>query len=264
MVKTGNWTIPDLIKYLVSVQSTLQPTEIETLRCTPAFPEEATVWQNMDEDGTPKKVSKFKASDLYEPLDVLRSLGLPIIDWRGKDGKLKWNYNSEEGTPDMIWPSCTLTLFPAKFLFTLGLRRYPPTDVVLGIAAKGGLQGTAALIFFLNYYSKWYTDYTASNHGNIAFIPAIHKGEKKLVKPHEVFWNPDWQPLGFPTLDPTLTQKQDAVTRLKIKGHPPTSDIVRLLETSPPTTQNRACEWFGILSHHISGLCDRWFNRYVC
>ena len=98
MIKTGDWTIPDLIKYLVSVQSTLQPIEIERLRLTPAFPEEATAEQNQNEDGTLKKVPKFKASDLYEPLDVFRSLGLPIIDWRGKDAKHKWRSNSEEGT----------------------------------------------------------------------------------------------------------------------------------------------------------------------
>lgn len=99
MIKTGDWTIPDLIKYLVSVQSTLQPIEIERLRLTPAFPEEATIEQPKNEDGTLKKVPKFRASDLYEPLDVFKSLGLPIIDWRGKDGKSKWRSNSEEGTP---------------------------------------------------------------------------------------------------------------------------------------------------------------------
>jgi len=101
MIKTGDWTTPDLIKYLVSVQSTLQSMEIERLRLTPAFPEEAAVEQSKNEDGTPKKVPKFRASDLYEPLDVFRSLGLPIIDWRGKDGKHRWRSSSEEGRHDM-------------------------------------------------------------------------------------------------------------------------------------------------------------------
>jgi hypothetical protein len=102
MIKTGDWTIPDLIKYLVSVQSTLQPIEIERLRLTPAFPEEPIAQEDKNEAGAPKKVPKFKASDLYEPLDVFRNLGLPIIDWRGKDGKNKWRFTSEEGTPDTI------------------------------------------------------------------------------------------------------------------------------------------------------------------
>ena len=99
MVETGEWiTPPDLIKYLVSVQSTLQLEEIKELRVTPAFPEEAITEQNQNQDRTPMKVPRLKASDLYEPLDVFRSLGLPIIDWRGKDGKHKWRSSSEEGT----------------------------------------------------------------------------------------------------------------------------------------------------------------------
>ena len=102
MVKTGDWTIPDLIKYLVSVQPTLQPAEIERLRATPAFPEEATSGQSRNEDGAPKKATRFKASDLYEPLDTFRSLGLSTIDWQMKEGKHKWKSNSEEGTPKTV------------------------------------------------------------------------------------------------------------------------------------------------------------------
>ncbi|KAF9644423.1 hypothetical protein BDM02DRAFT_3272450 [Thelephora ganbajun] len=234
MIKTGDWTIPDLIKYLVSVQSTLQPLEIERLRLTPAFPEEATARQNKDEDGTPKKVPKFKASDLYEPSDVFRSLGLPVIDWQGKDDKHKWKSNSEE----------------AKFLFNLGLRRHPPTEVILSIAAKDEPQRGVALNYFLDHYMQKYTDYTADAHANIAFVPAIHKGDKKLAKPLEVFSNPDWQLLGFPVLDPTL--RQDAVNKLKIKEHPPTNHLVRFLEASPPTTEAQAREWFGVLSRRVS------------
>ena len=100
MVETGDWRIPDLVEYLVSVQSTLQPVEIKTLRLTPAFSEEATPGQNRNEDGTPKMATRFKASDLYEPLDAFRSLGLPTIDWQVKEGRHKWRSNSEEGTPE--------------------------------------------------------------------------------------------------------------------------------------------------------------------
>jgi len=97
-------------------------------------------------------------------------------------------------------------------------------------------------------------DYTPSTHANIAFIPAIHKGQKKLAKPFEVFSSFDWQSLGFTVLDPAL--RQGAANKLKIQEHPPTSQLVHLLEVSPPTTEAQACEWFGILSHRISGLCD--------
>jgi hypothetical protein len=150
---------------------------------------------------------------------------------------------------------CVLISFSAaKFLFTLGLRRYPPTETILEIAAKDEPQRTVALSYFLDNYIQKYTDYTADAHANIAFVPAVHKGEKKLVKPLEVFSNPEWQSLGFPILDPTL--RQDAANKLKIKEHPPTNQLVRLLEASPPGTQAQAREWFGILSRRVSGLCS--------
>ena len=95
MIETGDWAIPDLIEYLVSVRHTLQPTEIERLQLAPAFPEETTA-------GSPKNVPKLKASDLYEPLDVFRDLGLPIIDWRSKDGTHKWRIGSEAGTTGTV------------------------------------------------------------------------------------------------------------------------------------------------------------------
>ena len=262
MIKTGDWTIPDLIKYLVSVQSTLKPIEIDRLRLTPAFPQETAAEQSKNEDGAPKKVLKLKASDLYEPLDVFRSLGLPIIDWRGKDGKHKWRFNSEEGMSDAISPFYVPTpSSSAKFLFNLGLRRFPSTEDILGIAAKGEPQRTFALNYFLDNYIQKYADYTIDAHANIAFVPAVHRGEKRLAKPLEVFSNPDWKSLDFPVLDPTL--RQDAVSKLKIKEHPPTNQLVRLLETSPPATEAQAREWFGVLSRRISGLSNAQSDEYV-
>lgn len=142
----------------------------------------------------------------------------------------------------------------AQFLFDLGLKRYPPTGVILGIAAKGEPQRTAALEYFLDNYRKKYMDYTADAHASIAFVPAIHGDEKKILKPSEVFSGRDWQSLGFPVLDPTL--RPDAVNILQIKEHPPAIELVSRLEESPPATGAQAREWFGALSRHISGLCN--------
>ncbi len=91
MIKTGDWSIADLTKYLVAVQSTLTEYEIERLRLTPAFLKEQTT-----QDPTPPKgkVPRYKASDLYEPIDIFRDLGLPVIDWGSKS---KWRGSSEEG-----------------------------------------------------------------------------------------------------------------------------------------------------------------------
>jgi len=101
---------------------------------------------------------------------------------------------------------------------------------------------------------KEYTSYACKN---IAFIPAVQRGERKLVKPVNAFLIPDWELLGFPILDPTLGEDvvDDVVDILGIEGHPPTSQLVNLLETSPPSTESQACNWFRVLSSHIQGLC---------
>ena len=105
VAESGGWTIPDLVRYLISVQSSQQTIDIARFWDIPAFSEEATTEQEKNEDGTPKK---FKASDLYQPLDVFRDLGLPIIDWQGKDGKCKWRPNSKEGILNIVECSHTL------------------------------------------------------------------------------------------------------------------------------------------------------------
>lgn len=90
MIKTGDWTIAELVKYLVAVQSTLTQAEIDRLGATAAFTKE----EQAAGDTTEGRKTRYKASDLYEPSDVIRQLGLPVIDWGQHP---KWRANSEEG-----------------------------------------------------------------------------------------------------------------------------------------------------------------------
>ena len=91
MVKTGDWSVADLTKYLVDVQSTLTKEEIDRLCITPAFQKERLVQYPNPQDS---KIPRYKASDLYEPLDIFRGLGLPVIDWGSKS---KWKPSSDQG-----------------------------------------------------------------------------------------------------------------------------------------------------------------------
>jgi hypothetical protein len=93
MIKTGDWTTYDLVKYLVSIQSTLTPQEVERLRQTSAFSKEGAGKEQLT-TGPSRKVPRHKAMDLYEPVDIFRELRLPIIDWGG-DGR--WRPMSDEG-----------------------------------------------------------------------------------------------------------------------------------------------------------------------
>lgn len=130
MIKTNEWTIADLTKYLVSVKGSLTVEEYQRLRATAAFPNES--YDESDDNG--KRV-RYTANQLYEPLDVFRALKLPVIDW-GK--QLKWKNSSEEGKESSMTvnrPS-KFSIPSAKFLFDLGLQRYPPLDKLIELCAS--------------------------------------------------------------------------------------------------------------------------------
>jgi hypothetical protein len=89
MVKTNEWTVADLLGYLVSILSTLTPEEVSRLKVTAAFSKEGAVAPSRNE-----KPQRFQAKQLYEPNEVLRQMGLPIIDWGTQK---KWRSSSKEG-----------------------------------------------------------------------------------------------------------------------------------------------------------------------
>jgi hypothetical protein len=90
MIKTGDWTVADLTKYLASVQSTLTSVELERLKATAAFTREG----GSTDLTTGQKPVRCRAGDLYEPLDIHRQLKLSVIDW---GVQTKWRGGSEEG-----------------------------------------------------------------------------------------------------------------------------------------------------------------------
>ncbi|KAH9934863.1 uncharacterized protein B0H18DRAFT_1114703 [Fomitopsis serialis] len=227
MIKTGDWTIAELVKYLVAVQSTLTPFELDRLRATAAFTkaEEA-------EEANDGKRARYAASALYEPSDVFRQLGLPIIDWGQHP---KWRANSEE----------------AKFLYSLGLQRFPSLPVLLGLAASQDQKiRTAALRYFLDNVTTKYSDYDPNNFSQIAYIPAVKDRKPHMAKPSEVYASPEWAALGFAIIDPSV--QADALPKLKVREHPPTAALVNLLQKSPPSNDNVARDWFGVLAGRIA------------
>jgi hypothetical protein len=87
MVETGNWSISDLIDYLIQVQNTLTPDEFSRLKSFRAFTVEGA-------QGDIGEKPRYRALDLYPPLDIFRQLQLPLIDW-GK--KSRWRNESDHG-----------------------------------------------------------------------------------------------------------------------------------------------------------------------
>ena len=130
MIKTNEWTVAELAKYLVSVQSTLTEEEWDRLKMTAVFFKETG--QSSGHEG--QKTGRYRAQQLYEPVDVFRQLGLPVLDW-GK--QTKWRGSSDEGTVMVVYYplSICVPFDAAKFLFQLGLLRRPPITTLIHLCA---------------------------------------------------------------------------------------------------------------------------------
>ena len=89
----------------------------------------------------------------------------------------------ETDIPKYAYVSCA-----AKFLFKLGLRRYPPLSDLIALAANSDEKiRTAALKYLVdNFPTRYANEYNPNAVAHIAFIPAIKDGKQVLTKPLEV------------------------------------------------------------------------------
>ena len=125
MVKTNQWTVAELMKYLASIRSTLSDEELGRLRNTAAFSKELT------EEGPDGLPNRYQARQLYEPLDVFRKLQLPVLAW---GQKVKWRGSSDEGVCERFMKAVSLIDIPtAKLLFDIGLQRSPPLGTIISL-----------------------------------------------------------------------------------------------------------------------------------
>ncbi|CAG7850452.1 SubName: Full=Uncharacterized protein {ECO:0000313/EMBL:CCA72144.1} [Serendipita indica DSM 11827] len=244
MIKTGDWTIPQLVKYLAGVRDTLTREEIERLKQTAAFSKEEhenptgkdtqeysdvkSVASTTTATGTPRKV-RYKISSLYEPTDAMRQLKLPVLDWGDNP---KWRVNSDE----------------AKFLFFLGLQKYPSLPDLLKLA--GGSDAEIRELALRYLFDKFNTQYQNYQPGSfdIAFIPAIGPdGKEFLAKHNQVFSEPGCTIIGFAVVRSDI--KEDAQTKLKIFRHPTAQMAARALLQRPPKTEEDARRVFEYLTN---------------
>ncbi|KAJ7209538.1 hypothetical protein GGX14DRAFT_451864 [Mycena pura] len=232
MIKTNEWSIFDLSRYLVEVKSSLNATEWDNLRMTAAFLKEGG---HADKD---QRRTQYCANQLYEPVDVFRQLGLPVIDW----GQHKWRGSSEQ----------------AKLLFDLGLQRYPPLDVLIGLCASPDDKiRPIALKYLLDNMALRYTVYDPADFYEIPYIPALKDGKPVMGTPKDVFAKQEWSQLGYLV----FAQNSDAALRLKIQQHPSTARLVELLEKTPPKNEAEGRKWFTVLAGRISDFSNTELKR---
>ncbi|KAJ5545405.1 hypothetical protein N7461_007709 [Penicillium sp. DV-2018c] len=220
------WNHVDLIRYLASVQEDIPASDIQRLKGTKI----CTAESGRGSDGT-----RYKISELYEPKDALRALGLPVIDWPST-----YVSSSKE----------------AKFLTIMGLKSYPSAVELVRLMSAGSTEkdsrATKALSYFLGeYYTNGYASFEISAV-TLPFLPL--EGSDSLSVPKKCFTDEGATLFGFKLLRQNL---HPHASKLGVKPHPPMADCLQILSRQPPTTQKDARIKFKYLASRVSDLSQQ-------
>ncbi|KAJ5578913.1 hypothetical protein N7450_007780 [Penicillium hetheringtonii] len=218
------WNHVDLIRYLTSVREDIPANDIQRLKSTSI----CTAESKKDAKATPG--SRYKISELYEPKDSLRALGLPIIEWPGV-----YNSNSNEG----------------RFLSMMGLKTHPSGSelirlMILSDQEKNSPRKDKALAYFITEYHT--NGYDAFDIGavTVPFLPV--EGSESLSTPKKCFTDD-----GASLFDFSILQKRlhPHALKLGVKPHPP----------YPPASQKDARVIFKYLAGRVSDLHSQDIER---
>jgi hypothetical protein len=217
------WNHVDLIRYLASVREDIPANDIQRLKGTSI----CTAESGSVSDGT-----RYKISELHEPKDAFRALGLPIIEWPGI-----YNRNSNEG----------------KFLTMMGLKSHPPAVELVRLMTGGSTQkdskATKALAYFLDeYHTNGYAAFDISAV-KVPFLPI--EGSDSLSVPRKCFTDQGATLFGFKLLRKSL---HPHASKLGVKSHPPMTDCLHVLANQPPTNHKDAQIIFKYLAGRVSEL----------
>ncbi|CAI7660053.1 unnamed protein product [Penicillium glandicola] len=224
------WNHVDLIRYLASVREDIPANDIQRLKGTSICTAES---------GSGTEGIRYKISDLYEPKDALRALGLPIIEWPGV-----YTNSSNEG----------------KFLTMMGLKSYPSAIELVRLMSAGSTEkdsrSSKALSYFLGeYYTNEYVSFEI-NAVTVPFLPI--EGSDSLSVPKKCFTDEGAALFGFKLLRNNL---HPHASRLGVKPHPPMTDCLQVLAKQPPTTQRDARIVFKYLAGRVADLRQQDIDR---
>jgi hypothetical protein len=229
-VEEGKWSHVDLIKYLVSVREDIPQEDLKRLRQTPICPAESTSTDQA------VKGKLYRPSDLFEPDEAIRKLGLPILQWPGQ-----YRANTPEG----------------RFLRFLGLQVAPSVPDLVEILCKAPagqeLQQIAINYWIMNAYSNGYVKFPIATIDK-AFLPVqpfAGESNNLIAKPSQCFANPMASVLRFRTLRADL-QPHHAIFGVALE--PPMHACVERLIKAPPANITSAQTLFGYFATRLPEL----------
>lgn len=220
------WSHVDLIKYLASVKDDIPPSDIVRLR-------DAKFCTSESEYTNSGQQRRYKISELFEPKESLRKLGLPMIQWPGR-----FQPNGTEG----------------KFLTMLGLRSYPSALELIEIMAKAAAENnnlvhTKAMTYFIaEHHSNGYAKFDSSKV-TLAYLPV--EGPNRLSAPSSCFTGDGATLFGFDILKRDL---HPYAQKFGVREHPPVSECISFLIKKPPVTSKEARNLFSYMARRIGEL----------
>ncbi|KAJ6109820.1 hypothetical protein N7486_002055 [Penicillium sp. IBT 16267x] len=231
---TRKWSHVDLIRYLTSVREDIPSNDIQRLKDTSICTAE------IRGDTHAASGTRYKISELYEPKDSLRALGLPIIEWPGI-----YNNASNEG----------------KFLSMMGLKRHPTGAELVRLmissdAEKNSARKTKALSYFLNEYHTNGYDAFDINAVTVPFLPV--EGSETFAAPKKCFTDEGAALFGFHSL---RQQLHPHASKLGVKPHPPMTECLQTLIRQPPATSKEARVVFKYLASRASDISPQDVER---
>ncbi|KAJ5099194.1 hypothetical protein N7532_006195 [Penicillium argentinense] len=231
---TRKWNHVDLIRYLTSVREDIPANDIQRLKNTSICTAES------------RKVSqeapgpRYKISEMYEPKDSLRALGLPVIEWPGL-----YVSSSNEG----------------RFLTMMGLKSHPSASdlirlMIMSDQEKDSPRKSKVLAYFINeYHTNGYDAYDVGAV-TVPFLPV--EGSEALSTPKKCFTDEGASLFGLQILQKRL---HPHASKFGVKPHPPMAECLQILIRNPPSTQKDARVVFKYLAGRVSDLSSQDIER---
>ncbi|RHZ75365.1 hypothetical protein Glove_216g186 [Diversispora epigaea] len=226
LVTKGNWDHIQLAKYLAKESSNFTDIEIKRLKVTGIWPKEDRTQVIKGSEGSEvvNKVNRYMASELYAPLPEIKEFGLPII---------KWNEKWYKGSDDV------------KFLYTLGLREYPPLNTILQLASMSSEPNISknALKYFIDNFKEKYASYYKPHEIKIPFLPCTDPNV--FETPMGCFLNTECTIMNFRAVRPDIRFRAE---ELGVRQHPTREQLLNRLVQYPPKNDIEARQVFSYLS----------------
>ena len=226
----AKWSHMELVKYLASVKDDIPAADMKKLKESKLCPAEAGPRGMEPTKGTARL---YKVSELYEPKDSLRALGLPILQWPGPPGSFR-NTSNE-----------------ARFLYNLGLRPHPPVPELVDMMASSddNLRASAMSYFIANHHLNGYGAFDLSTTDKC--ILPIQGKEKQLVRPSACYTNDRAAVLGYNILRRDLHQHAN---KFGVARDPPITGCVEKLVSKPPQDYDAAVTLFEYFTTRMGDL----------